>query len=184
MNKVEKKSFYSFLLLYLGSSLVFVLLSGFWYYSAQKSSLENTTYYKLQHIADHVSSLIVNAHMMQTKLVLPIVEDGYEYIMIPLSEKKVYKETYFEEDGFKVLVSSAPQAHLMIEYVLARTDSFHQNLSKLQKKVIGVMVVIFIFIVIISFKKDCFDFSIPTTLPCILHFLLHKHFCKFLCFFN
>jgi two-component system OmpR family sensor kinase len=150
LNSLEKKSFYSFLFLYLGSSFIFVLLSGFWYYSAQKSSLENTTYYKLQHLADTVSGLIINAHMMGTKLILPATEDGYEYIMIPTKAKKIFKENYFEKNGMKILVSSAPQEHLMIEYVVARTDSFHKNLAKLQKNVSMIMVVVFFFIVVIS----------------------------------
>lgn len=150
LNSLEKRSFYSFLFLYLGSSLIFVLLSGFWYYSAQKSSLENTTYYKLQHLADTVSGLIINAHMMGTKLILPSTEDGYEYIMIPIQENKVFKENYFEEDGMKILVSSAPQEHLMIEYVVARTDMFHKNLIQLQKNVAAVMSLVFLSMGIIS----------------------------------
>ena len=150
LNSLEKRSFYSFLFLYLGSSLIFVLLSGFWYYSAQKSSLENTTYYKLQHLADTISGLIINAHMMGTKLILPSTEDGYEYIMIPIQENKVFKENYFEEDGMKILVSSAPQEHLMIEYVVARTDMFHKNLIQLQKNVAAVMSLVFLSMGIIS----------------------------------
>lgn len=150
LNKIEKKSFYSFLFLYLGSSFIFVLLSGYWYYSAQKNALENTTYYKLQHIADNISSLIINAHMMQMKLVLPKAEDGYEYMMIPTAEHKVYEKNYFEEDGFQVLVSSAPQEHLMIEYVVAKTDMYHKNLRVLQKSVTTIMVLVFVSIVIIS----------------------------------
>lgn len=150
MNDIEKKSFYSFLFLYLGSSLIFVSLSGFWYYSAQKSALENTTYYKLQHLADKVSSLIINAHMMGEKLILPSVEDGYEYILVSTKEQKVYKQRYFEKDGFKTLVSSAPQEHLMIEYVVARTDNYHKNLLALQKKVSTILVLVFLAIAIIS----------------------------------
>lgn len=150
LNDIEKKSFYSFLFLYLGSSLIFVSLSGFWYYSAQKSALENTTYYKLQHLADKVSSLIINAHMMGEKLILPSVEDGYEYILVSTKEQKVYKQRYFEKDGFKTLVSSAPQEHLMIEYVVARTDNYHKNLLALQKKVSTILVLVFLAIAIIS----------------------------------
>ena len=112
LNNLEKKSFSSFLFLYLGSSFIFVLLSGYWYYSAQKNSLENTTYYKLQHLADNISSLVINAHMMQLKLQLPKTEDGFSYELIPSKEKKVYPKNYFEKNGFKTLVSTAPQKHL------------------------------------------------------------------------
>jgi two-component system, OmpR family, sensor kinase len=150
LNEIEKKSFYSFLFLYLASSLLFVLLSGYWYYSAQKSALDNTTYYKLQHLADKVSSLIINAHMMGEKLILPDVEEDYEYILIPTKEHKVYKETYFQKDGFQTLVSSAPQEHLMIEYVVARTKSYHKNVLALQKNVSVILILVFLAIVIIS----------------------------------
>ncbi|MDF1874253.1 HAMP domain-containing histidine kinase [Sulfurimonas sp. SAG-AH-194-I05] len=150
MNKLERSSLYSFLLLYLGSSLFFVLLSGFWYYSAQKNALENSTYYKLQHLADRVSRLIINAHMGGRKLVLPPQEEGYEYIMIPSSLKKEYKENYFQKNGFKVLVSSAPQEHLSIQYVMTKTDMYHKNILKLQKEILVIMFIVFTFIVLIS----------------------------------
>lgn len=150
MNKIEKKSFYSFLFLYLGSSLVFVLLSGYWYYSAQKNSLESTTYYKMQHIADNLSSLIINAHMMGKELVLPQMEEGYEYTLVSIQDKRVYKENYFEKDAYKVLVSTSPQEHLMIEYVVVKTDAYHMNLEVLQRNVLTTIVIVFLAIVIIS----------------------------------
>ena len=100
MNSLEKKSFYSFLALYLGSSLLFVVLSGYWYFSAQKNSLENATYYKLQHLADKISSLVINAHMHSTALRLPETEKGYEYLLIPAKEQRIFNETYFLKDVF------------------------------------------------------------------------------------
>ena len=150
LNNLEKKSFYSFLALYLGSSLVFVLLSGFWYFSAQKNSLENTTYYKLQHLADNLSSLIVHAHMSGTPLLLPKAEENYEYILIPTIQKRVYESSYFEKDGYKVLVSSAPQEHLGIEYVVVQTDEYNKELLTLEKKVLFSMMIVFLAIGIIS----------------------------------
>ncbi|WP_373001596.1 sensor histidine kinase [Sulfurimonas sp.] len=150
MNKLEKKSFYSFLALYLGSSLLFTLLSGYWYFSAQKNSLENTTYYKLQHLADTISGLVINAHMTSSPLVLPKVEEDYEYLLIPAKESRVFEKKYFEDNGFKVLVSTAPQEHLNIEYVLVRTDEYHKELKALQTNVLVAITLIFITIVVIS----------------------------------
>lgn len=150
MNNLEKKSFYSFLFLYLGSSLFFVILSGFWYYSAQKNSLENTTYYKLQHLADRVSGLVINAHMMDSRLSPPKTDDGYEYVLIPSKEKRVYEKNYFERDGYKFLISTAPQGHLSIEFVEVKTDEYHKKLSILQRDVLVTMVLVFGTIVIIS----------------------------------
>lgn len=108
------------------------------------------TYYKLQHIADNLSSLIINAHMMDTKLVLPQMEEGYEYLLVSVKENKVYEKNYFEEDGLSILVSSAPQEHLMVEYVVVKTDAYHKGLKSLQRNVSITMVVVFLTIGIIS----------------------------------
>lgn len=150
LNNLEKKSFYSFLALYLGSSLFFLLLSGYWYFHAQKSSLENATYYKLQHLADKVSGLIIHAQMSGTLLTLPKADEHYEYILIKTEENRNFEKKYFEKDGYKVLVSSAPQEHLDIQYVVVKTDEYHHELKKLQILVLSTIVIVFIAIVIIS----------------------------------
>ena len=74
MNDLEKRSFYSFLALYIVSSFLFIVLSGYWYYAAQKNSLESNQYYKLQHIADMLSQKIIYAHMRGVELELPSFE--------------------------------------------------------------------------------------------------------------
>lgn len=149
LNELEKRSFYSFVTLYLVSSFLFVLLSGYWYYSAQKNSLESSTFYKLNHIADKLSGLIINAQMKGKTLQLPN-EKGFEYILIPVDEKSDLHAGYFTKNGYKVLVSDAPQEHLNIQYVVVKTDSYFKELHKLQKNVLMVMGVSFLLIVIIS----------------------------------
>lgn len=149
MNELEKRSFYSFVALYLASSFLFVLLSGYWYYNAQKNSLDSTTYYKLTHIADKLSGLIINAQMKGSTLNLPN-EDGYEYSLIPVDEASKYKTGYFQKDGYKVLVSSSPQEHLDIKYVIVKTNQYFKKLDELRNYVLLVMGISFLFIVIIS----------------------------------
>ena len=149
LNELEKKSFYSFVTLYLVSSFLFVLLSGYWYYSAQKNSLDSTTYYKLNHIADKLSGLIINAQMKGTTLNLPD-EKEYNYTLIRAKEPAKLLVGYYEKDGYKVLVSDAPQEHLNIKYVVVKTDEYFHKLHELQKNVLLVMGVGFIFIVLIS----------------------------------
>jgi two-component system OmpR family sensor kinase len=151
LNELEKKSFYSFVALYLGSSLLFILLSGYWYYSAQKNALENETYYKLEHIADKLSGSIINAQMRGTTLELPN-KKGFEYHLVQNGEEaKKYASGYFEKNGYKVLVSAGPQEHLNIKYVVIKTKSYFSQLHKLQKEVLFVMFLSFIAIVFISF---------------------------------
>ncbi len=150
LNDLEKHSFYSFLALYLGSSLLFVGLSTFWYYSAQKNALESETYYKLVHLADIISGRVINAQMKGITLELPH-EKGFEYSLIPVSQKGKYSEGYFESDAAKVLVSDAPQEHLGIEYVVVRTKLYFTQLRHLQNEVLTTAGIIFLLIVLISF---------------------------------
>ena len=150
MNSLEKKSFYSFLALYVGSSFLFLMLSSFWYYTAQKNALENTTYYKLQHYSDTIGGLIINAQMHGTVLNLPKLEEGYEYFLIKSEEKREFNSGYYKKDGKSVLVSSSPQEHLDIEYVVVKTDEYHKKLETLQKSVFFVASLAFFIIVLIS----------------------------------
>ncbi|MBU0631555.1 HAMP domain-containing histidine kinase [bacterium] len=151
MNSLEKRSFYSFLALYIGSSFLFLILSGFWYYKAQKSGLENSTYYKLQHYSDQISGLIINAQMHSRVLKLPKLEEGYEYFLVRTDEKRVFKSKYYQEEGYSLLVSTSPQEHLNIEYVVVKTNEYHKKLLALQKELFSVMLFIFVLIVFISF---------------------------------
>ncbi len=149
MNELEKKSFYSFVSLYLVSSFLFVLLSGYWYYSAQKNSLESTIYYELNHIADKLSGLIINSQMKGEALNLPN-EQGFEYKLVSSDEATKHKPGYFEKDGYKVLISTAPQEHLNVKYVIVKTDTYFKKLAELRKHVLLVMGVSFLLIVSIS----------------------------------
>jgi len=149
LNDLEKRSFYSFLALYLASSLLFVLLSGYWYYSAQKNSIESETYYKLEHFADTLSGLIINAHMMGSTLQLP--DDAeFEYKLVTTDDAGEYKEGYFEESGYKVLISSSPREHLNIKYVVVKTDSYFNRVRALREYVLSFMGISFLAIAIIS----------------------------------
>lgn len=149
LNDLEKQSFYSFVLLYLGSSFVFVMLSGYWYFNAQKNSLESETYYQLTHIADKYSGLIINAQMKGQMLHLPD-EKGYEYFLLSSNEAKNYKAGYYEDNSYKVLVSSAPQEHLGVKYIVVQTKIYFEKLKSLATNVLNIMGISFIGIVIIS----------------------------------
>jgi len=149
MNSLEKKSFYSFVALYLLSSLVFVLFSGYWYFNAQKKTIENETYYKLTHAADTISSQIISAQMKGTILTLP-QENWLEYILIPTSESSDYKVGYFNDNGYKVLISDSPQEHLNIKFVIVKTKLYFSKLKELKEQVLVVIGISFFIILIIS----------------------------------
>ena len=173
MNSYEKRSFYSFLALYLGSSLFFLLLSSFWYYNAQKNALEQRVYYKLQHFADKLASEIIHAHMSGSKLILPKIEKGYAYFFVSLEDGDAFEESYYESEGMKVLVSGAPQKHLDIKYVVIKTDEYHTQIAKIQRELMLVGMLAFLLVVAISyFLSRLFMRPIHTKVKQIEQFIL------------
>jgi two-component system OmpR family sensor kinase len=160
MNSLEKRSFYSFLGLYMVSSFFFLALIGYWYYTAQKNALQNEMYYKLQHITDKKSGDIIMAHMQGTTLQDAPVPEDVELVLISTKGKvtggklrvaKLPKEaTYFKENGYDIFVSDAPREHLGIKYVVAQSNDLSIALKKLQTTVLTAMIIVALLLSIIA----------------------------------
>lgn len=160
LNKLEKRSFYSFLSLYVFSSFLFLALAGFWYYTAQKNALENSNYYQMQHYSDKVSAAIINSHMHGGGLHLPAPPKETELALIStqneivygslLQEITHYKNDFFESDGNSVLISDSPQKHLNIQFVIVQSSIYQKELESLKAYVLLVIIAIAFGIVLIA----------------------------------
>lgn len=159
MNSLEKKSFYSFLGLYIVSSFFFIALIGYWYYEAQKKSLENETYYKLQHITDIKAGDIIMAHMSGTKLKKSSVPQGVSLAFIntknevvegKLIAKLPTKAEYIEYNGYNIFISDAPREHLAIKYVVAQSNTLQTELISLRNNVLQAIVLATLLMVLIA----------------------------------
>ena len=152
MNDLEKRSFYSFLGLYVVSSFLFLTLIGYWYYTAQKNALENEMYYKLQHITDVTAGKIIMAHMQGKELTDAPVSKGVILAWVDTQGKVVkgklvddvasLKEGYFKKNDYDIFVSDAPREHLNIKYVVAQSNTLTSALERLKVNVLIVMVII------------------------------------------
>jgi len=159
MNDLEKRSFYSFLGLYIVSSFLFLVLVGYWYYTAQKNALENEMYYKLQHISDVKSGDIIMAHMQGIALKSMDVPKDVSLALVDTEGKLVegkllienipQKAGYFQAEGYDVFVSNAPREHLNIKYVLAQSNALETALNELQSLVVMVMLIVALLLAII-----------------------------------
>ena len=160
MNDLEKKSFYSFLGLYIISSFLFLMVIGYWYYIAQKNALENEMHYKLQHITDVKSGDIIMSHMKGSVLKRLEVPKDITLALISIDETIVdgtlvlsdvpKKSGYFHENGYEIFVSDAPREHLNIKYVVAQSNALANALHNLQNLVLSVMFVMAILLTIIA----------------------------------
>ena len=160
MNDLEKRSFYSFLGLYIVSSLLFILATGFWYYTAQKNALKSTAYYKMEHIADSISGEIIMAHMHGRSFHFPSFPRGIYVGLIDTKGKwtegdlplKVTPEKtgYFKNGEYNILISDAPKEHLNIRYVVVESKQLALALSKLRQTVLLAMALSALLIVIVA----------------------------------
>lgn len=151
MNDLEKRSFYSFLGLYVVSSFLFLTLIGYWYYTAQKNALENEMYYKLQHITDVTAGKIIMAHMQGKELTDAPVSKGVILAWVDTQGKVVkgklvddvasLKEGYFKKNDYDIFVSDAPREHLNIKYVVAQSNTLTSALERLKVNVLTAMVI-------------------------------------------
>ena len=160
MNNLEKRSFYSFLGLYVISSFLFLALIGYWYYEAQKNALQNEMYYKLQHITDKKSGDIIMAHMQDKTLAVTPVPKDVSLVLIDTQGKVIEgdllvasvpkKSGYFRENNYDVFVSNAPREHLNIKYVVAQSNALSDALATLEQTVFTAMVIVALLLVIIA----------------------------------
>jgi len=161
MNTLEKKSFYSFLLLYIISSTLFITLSAYWYYTAQKNLLESNQFYKLEHTADTISRHVIHAHMSGLNFSLTKTPEHISVSLIDLNGTVKYGEKfdditpktpdYFTKNNFNILISDAPQKHLNIKYVVVRSNILYTQIKTLKEKVLSIMFLSIFIMIILAF---------------------------------
>jgi len=128
MNKITKKSFYSFLALYLISSFIFLSLAAYWFFNSQVSMEMSNNFYKMNHIADEVSAQIIHADMKKTDFKLK--DFKYAHVALFSKDKKLlqgetimpvdFDKDFYMKDGVFTLVSqrSLPTLSLSLRFLL------------------------------------------------------------------
>lgn len=158
MNKITKKSFYSFLALYLISSFIFLVLAAYWFFTSQVSMEMNNNFYKMTHIADRVSSKVIKAHMMGIHYKLTATPDAS--VALYDKNKKLlqggvtkdvdFNDEFYMANGTFTLVSRRASGHLGVEYVVVQSSQCIHNVSALKNKVAYTVILTAFFIILIS----------------------------------
>jgi len=158
MNDITKKSFYSFLTLYLVSSFILLFSTSYWFYSSQMAQQKSNDYYKMRMIADKVTSEIIKAHMMKKEFLL----DVFEYANVALYDKNknllygykiqdidFFEHKYMKDKVFTVITQDASM-HLDVTYVVVQSTQCSSALSKIRSNILYTTVVIALFILVIA----------------------------------
>ncbi len=158
MNKITKKSFYSFLALYLVSSFLFLSLAAYWFFTSQLAMEMNNNFYKMTQIADRVSANVIQSDMKgeQYKLKpfpmasVALVDKKKNIIDGTLQHEVDYTKKFYMAHNSFTLVSDKPSGHLGVAYVVVQSNQCNQNVAALKKKVITTVILTAIFIIVIA----------------------------------
>ncbi|CAI6158881.1 MAG: Adaptive-response sensory-kinase SasA [uncultured Sulfurimonas sp.] len=158
MNKITKRSFYSFLALYLISSFIFLVFAAYWFFTSQVAMERNNNYYRMTQIADKVSSDIIQAHMMDKQYSL----ESFPHAKVAMLDDKKHimqgnfkheidfsRNFYMANDSF-TLLSDRANGHLNIAYVVVQSNQYNKNITALKNRVAYTVIFTAIFIIIIS----------------------------------
>lgn len=158
MNKITKKSFYSFLALYLISSFIFLSLTAYWFYTSQVAMEKSTNFYRMNHIADVVSSGVIHAAMNDEKFELKHFDKASvallskEKLLIDgmLIQNVNFSKDFYMQDMMFTLVSKRSGGHLGIEYIVVQSDEYFKNIDKIKNKIAYAVVITAILIIVIA----------------------------------
>ena len=134
-NPLEKRVFMLFLGLYLFSAFFFVAAVAFWYYEAQKKSLESAEFMHMRHLADLVAGKIIFTHMQGKPM--PTFEKDNSYKVVLIREPGITLPLGYRIDANEsILVSDSAQNHHGVKYIVVRSSQLHQKIVELKKEVI------------------------------------------------
>jgi len=158
MNKITKRSFYSFLTLYLLSSFIFLSLASYWFYSAQMTMEMSSNYYKMSNISNQVSSDVISAQMMNKEFKL----QTFPQMNIALFDKEKnlkygesiqgvdFSQEYYNDGVTFTHISKNTTGHLGVEYVVLQSSECIKNVTKLKNTIFYTAVMVAIIIIIIA----------------------------------
>ena len=163
LTKDEKRTFYGFLGLYLGSSLLLVGIISWLFYTSNAKQLEELTISKMQVSANNISHKIIQAHMKDLKLDLQNIHinNNFKYALYNSKREPIYaqfdvnidfaKRTFKKKNSI-FYVDRGAAGHLDVSYVIIKENSLERTLLALKQKIIYSTIGIYIIIVMVGFS--------------------------------
>jgi len=158
MNNLTKRSFYSFITLYLVSSFIFLTLASYWFFTAQVSTEMSSNYHKMNNMANKVTADVITADMMNTDFIL----QKFPTAQVSLYDKdKVlqygttlttvdFNQNYYKNDPTFTLISTSVGGHLNIHYIVVQSNECISYIAKLKNTVFYTALIVGIMIILIA----------------------------------
>ncbi|MCF6172283.1 MAG: HAMP domain-containing histidine kinase [Campylobacteraceae bacterium] len=162
LTKDEKRTFYSFLSLYLGSSFLLILIIAWLFYFSSARQYRELAISKMQINSTNITHQIIQAHMQNNSIdfINLKVDKGLKFGLYDSAEKPIYTQVKDKIDFSKIdyktkdaifYISHGVSGHLGVSYVVIKKTGFEKQLSQLLKKIIEVVISAYILIALIGF---------------------------------
>jgi len=148
----EKKSFFSFLGLYLGSSFILMILAMFFYYKNEKTLYIDLAKSNMQHTVSKISNEIVISHMTNKKFDKSKYLNEYEISFYDkkqnllfgnLQENFDFSLNFYQNKDKLLIVDSSALGHLGVWYIVLRDNSLKDKVSKLKFNIVAIFLIFY-----------------------------------------
>ena len=159
----EKKSFFSFLALYLGSSFILMLIALFFYYQNEKTLYLDLVKSNMQNIVSKVSNEIIISHMLDSEFNKDIYLNNQNYkisfydkdknlLFGNLDEKLNFEQNFYNDEEKLIIVDSSTVGHLGIWYIALKDNSLKEKISNLKLNIFLIFLIFYTIIAIVSWS--------------------------------
>jgi len=148
----EKKSFFSFLGLYLGSSFILMILAMFFYYKNEKTLYIDLAKSNMQHIVSKISNEIVISHMTNknfdkskylTEYEISFYDEKQNLLFGNLQESFDFSLNFYQDKDKLIIIDSSALGHLGVWYIVLKDNSLKDKISKLKLNIVAIFLVFY-----------------------------------------
>lgn len=162
LTKSEKITFFRFLFLYLGSSLILMLITTFFYYQNEKTLFIDLIKSNMQNVTSKISNEVIVSHMMGTKFEkekylnskeykISFYDKNKELIYGNFNEKIDFNQKFIFDEKSLILVDNSTVGHLGIEYIVLKDISLEVKIYELKVSIILIFLGFYFLVTIIGF---------------------------------
>src|SRR5574344_313742 len=154
----EKKSFFSFLGIYLGSSFILISIALFFYSQNEKTLYIDLAKSNMQNIISKASSEIIVSHMLNGNFNKESYLNNQEYKISFYDKDKnflfgnlegdfSFEQNFYNDEEKLIIIDSSTVGHLGIWYIVLKDNSLKEKISNLK---LNIVLIFFIFYSIIT----------------------------------
>lgn len=160
-SRSEKKTFYSFVALYIFSSVLFLSIIGVMFYHAKYKLIRTMSEASMQSFASALSADIVSTHMRGDGLGDLSLDDimEYDFVLYDKSNNKIYgninptidiSNGIYEYNDTLIYISSNTFEHLGVSHILVLDEMFDTQVNRAKSYILFIFLLLFFIVCLVG----------------------------------